>query len=393
VNGIDTRADDYLRRVRAALADLPADEVAEIMEDLEAHVAEVFAEAGSAEGVERRLGTPEEYAAELRAAGGYPTRDAPSGERAKVWLGRLVVWAAVAATAMAGLAGVLAMDRYQEEYLGLVLVGGLIALPAVWLVFAGTVRRSDVEAVPEYRWGREKGLRLVAATPWADRVRGMRGAWRLVRMAVLALAFLGALGADGGFWMVAIFAAAVVLVWLGPRADTDRRLLLVVVPANALVVGLGIALAASAIQPQRDSGGYYYPVSNPEGFAYYGNTVENVYAVDKDGKPISDFYLYDQQGNPLSTPRYGCRDGHGDREMSNRYPAPIAENGPNGCVERPAPTFMPLPPGLIDPPATPAPTTSAASTTSPPSEPTGTAPTTTAPTTTAPTTTAPTTTK
>ena len=46
MNGIDTRADDYLRRVRAALADLPADEVAEVMEDLEAHVAEFFAEAG-----------------------------------------------------------------------------------------------------------------------------------------------------------------------------------------------------------------------------------------------------------------------------------------------------------------------------------------------------------
>ncbi|MFC5289498.1 DUF1700 domain-containing protein [Actinokineospora guangxiensis] len=380
MNGIDTRADDYLRRVKAALADLPADEVAEVMEDLEAHVAEVFAEAGSAEEVERRLGTPEEYAAELRAAGGYPTGNTPSGERARVWLGRLVVWAAVAATALAGLAGVLAMDRYQEEYLGLALVGGLIALPAAWLVFAGTVRRSDVEAVPEYRWGREKGLRLVAATPWAERVRGMRGAWRLVRLVVLALAFLGALGADGGFWMVAILAAAVVLVWLGPRVDTDRRLLLLVVPANALVVGLGIALAASAVQPEHDSGGYYYPVSNPEGFAYYGNTVENVYAVDKDGKPISDFYLYDQHGNPLSTPRYGCLDGYGDREVSNRYPAPVAEHGPNGCVERPAPTFVPLPPGLIDPPATPAPTTTAP-TTSPSA--------TTAPTTTA----APTTTK
>src|SRR5262245_59959935 len=59
---------DYLDRVRAALADLPTDAREELLEDLPDHLAEVLAEdAGT---LTERLGEPEAYAAELRAAAG-----------------------------------------------------------------------------------------------------------------------------------------------------------------------------------------------------------------------------------------------------------------------------------------------------------------------------------
>jgi uncharacterized membrane protein len=69
----DTEVVQYLARVRAALTDLPEGERDDLLDDLESHLAEVLDEvtAESAGGtLESRLGSPEEYAAELRAAAG-----------------------------------------------------------------------------------------------------------------------------------------------------------------------------------------------------------------------------------------------------------------------------------------------------------------------------------
>ena len=65
----------YVDAVRTALADLPADDLAEIVEDVRDHVEQVSAELGAeatAAALEERLGTPAVYAAELRSAAGYP---------------------------------------------------------------------------------------------------------------------------------------------------------------------------------------------------------------------------------------------------------------------------------------------------------------------------------
>lgn len=66
---------EYVERVRAALADLPEATRAELLEDLPEHLAEIRAEDTLT--LSDRLGTPEAYAAELRATtdafvGGYP---------------------------------------------------------------------------------------------------------------------------------------------------------------------------------------------------------------------------------------------------------------------------------------------------------------------------------
>ena len=70
VNVANPAAEEYLGGVRTALADLPAPEVAEILDDVRAHLADLTAELGGAADMAAltgRLGPPSAYAAELRA--------------------------------------------------------------------------------------------------------------------------------------------------------------------------------------------------------------------------------------------------------------------------------------------------------------------------------------
>ena len=70
----DARAERrrYLEQVRAALADLPEAERDALLADVESHVAEVSEETGDE--LVARLGSPDGFAAELRAAAGLPPR-------------------------------------------------------------------------------------------------------------------------------------------------------------------------------------------------------------------------------------------------------------------------------------------------------------------------------
>lgn len=61
-------ADDYLRRVDAALSDLPWSVRRDLMAELETHLEELPGDEAA------RLGTPEEYAAEMRTAAGLERR-------------------------------------------------------------------------------------------------------------------------------------------------------------------------------------------------------------------------------------------------------------------------------------------------------------------------------
>ncbi|MGW5055314.1 DUF1700 domain-containing protein [Actinokineospora sp. NPDC004072] len=387
MNDILTRPEvaEYVQRVRAGLAGLPAEEVAEVMEDLAPHVAEVYAETGSLDAVVARLGTPEEYAAELRAAGGYPSTGEDAGERPRVWRARCVLWAVAAAALAAGLSGLLS-DRYDRDALVGVFLGGLVLLPALWLVFSGAVRRVDVESVPEYRIARDRARRALGRVPHAHRARELGPGWRVARLLLLALAFVAALQASGGgYWLLAIIGVAAVLLWAGGRVAGDRRLLLLVVPANALVIGLGLALAVQAVDAVSHRGsGYYYPVSAPPGLAYNGEQLQNVYAVDAEGRQIPEFYLYNENGVPLNVPQMGSCTPVVAESFDNRFPNPVPLYGPDGCQEVSRMPFVPLPPNSHTPPPTSTapggPTTTAPTSTAPTSGPTSTAPTSTAPT-------------
>jgi len=56
----------YAASVRAALSDLPSDQAEVLLEDLEDHLREIAADAEGP--LAERLGSPEQYAQELRAA-------------------------------------------------------------------------------------------------------------------------------------------------------------------------------------------------------------------------------------------------------------------------------------------------------------------------------------
>ena len=67
----DPLVDDYLRRLKAAAADLPRERREELVEEIEAHVDEALGEAGADDetavrDVLERLGSPEEIAAAAR---------------------------------------------------------------------------------------------------------------------------------------------------------------------------------------------------------------------------------------------------------------------------------------------------------------------------------------
>jgi hypothetical protein len=342
----DTRLelDEYLARVRTALADLPADELTELMEDVEPHVTEVFGEDGSP--VER-LGTPEDYAAELRATGGYP----PSPSKVTPVIprrlaGRYALWALAITTLVAFIIGVAGVgDRSANPLAAVLLFLPFFGL-AVWLIFTGRVRRSDIESLPEYRWAVRVGLNMLqpAAT---DYLRSLRPAWTVLRIVVLALAFLAVISRAPVF-AVAVLAAAGVLLWTAGRVKTDRRLLSITVPGNAFVVGCGLALAVAAAS---NSGGgtTYYGGYSGNGLYYNGTPLSNVYAVGADGKAIEEFYLYDETGTPITVYRPSCGD-HIDHR--NRFPLPrvIFTNG--RCDEQTGLPFVPLPPSLSAIPST-----------------------------------------
>ncbi|KGN33005.1 hypothetical protein N802_15585 [Knoellia sinensis KCTC 19936] len=90
---------DYVAGVRAALSDLPVEDVEEFTTGMEADLAERLAEPGDGT-LRDRLGDPEVYAAELRSAAGLPPRVAGVvgkkhvGERVSDW------WAGVSGSVL-----------------------------------------------------------------------------------------------------------------------------------------------------------------------------------------------------------------------------------------------------------------------------------------------------
>ncbi|WP_018682075.1 DUF1700 domain-containing protein [Actinokineospora enzanensis] len=397
MNGTDTRPEvaDYLRRVRAALADLPADELSEVMEDVEPHVAEVLDEAGSAEELTRRLGTPEEYAAELRAAGGYPAPAVPRAEPTRWVAARYAVWGSALLVVTAFISGALAFGHESARKYAVPVMVLVAVAPALWMLVGRALSRDDIEAVREFRWLRARGQAIVALLSPAVIVfvRSLRPGWWLLRVALVVLAFFS--GHFEGTLVVVL--AAAVASWAGPRSSTDRRVLPIAVAANTFLAGALIALLAvglNAMHSRRDD----RPVYIPSGLSYEGRTLSNLYAVDPDGKPIPDFYLYDEAGSPITVEQPSCHDYDDTSRPGNRFPLPEIQYLRGACVETSDNPFVPRPPrGSATPTGTPAPsTTPGTSTPEPgttsqaPSATSSAPPTTTAPTTTlSPTTTPP----
>ncbi|HVK25332.1 MAG TPA: hypothetical protein VM677_28580 [Actinokineospora sp.] len=332
--------DDYLARVRAALADLPAEELAEVLEDIEPHVTEVFGEPGDPVD---RLGSPEDYAAELRAAGGYPPVEGPPPVSEHHGRGRFVFWA-IGLTALAFFLAAFA-TRGRTEPLILILLCLPVYGPALWLVLAGRVNRTDLTELPEYRRGKRMGDSAVALLqPEAIAyLRSLRPAWGLARLIVLAVLFLVALDRGPGLAVFTLIVAGG-LVWLAGRVKTNRRLLAITLPANAFVIGAALGLVIGATDLGRGGPVYVNQGYVGGGLTYGGRPLSNVYAVGADGRPIEEFYLYDETGTPITVDYDSCT--RIDRStFRNRFPLPRVTYVNGACEMRTDMPFVPLPPG------------------------------------------------
>jgi hypothetical protein len=175
-----TAAADYANAVRAALADLPHDQVHAIVDGLDEHLAEITAD-GTTELAES-LGPPEAYAAELRAAAGLPPvspatgRDpltAPPAESARVAdhiepppldpdaNGGQERWVPATRIALGAVAALLAIVviRVSDPLNGVEVVAGAAIIGAAWW----TLRWASTRARLPESWAARVPLALGAA--------------------------------------------------------------------------------------------------------------------------------------------------------------------------------------------------------------------------------------
>ncbi|MFJ6952458.1 HAAS signaling domain-containing protein [Micromonospora aurantiaca (nom. illeg.)] len=302
---------DYVDRVRAALADLPPAVRDELTEDLPEHLAEVAAEGEGA--LVDRLGTPEAYAAELRAAAG-------AGEgRRPARFHRLAEARDQAATQI----------RLLDRQLGPVL-----------------------------------GHETVS-----DFLRPLRPAWWLVRGWLAAL--LISVMVDGGrpgllprpndnasAGLLLLIGAVVASLWLGRRSagftGWPRRLHRL---GTAALLLFGFAVL---VDVDRNASSDVYSGYEQTSVDRRYDRIEDVFVYDQQGRLIRDAQLFDQNGVPIRLGWPNCLDSSGAVPAPrNAYPY-CPELAPFGAPASPsiAPP-APAPTGSATPTAPATPTTSA----------------------------------
>jgi hypothetical protein len=321
-------AQHYLDGVATALADLPDEDRADLLDELAVHVDELVAE--SEEPLTQRLGPPGDYAAELRASAGLP----PARARGRA--------GSRAAARLRGLG-----DR-REIAAARTFLGSL--RPVWWVlrawVVVGIVAMWPGQTSPAW----SDGLPLVPRVVTAE-----------VGLIVLALAV----------W-------ASVQLGRGALAAPRRAVLVLNVVAGLLAV----PVLASCTDQANDvayveSGPQVVEVTPREGVWANGDQVWNLYAYDAQGNLLHDVRLYDQDGAPLTlglasdVTRKPVVDGKG-RLIENVFPYRYVE--PDGTVRDPdAGPTIDAPPlvGLPAASATPGPAATSSGSPSPSPSPTG----------------------
>ncbi|MFF5174437.1 hypothetical protein ACFY3U_17600 [Micromonospora sp. NPDC000089] len=293
----------YVERVRAALADLPPQTRDELTEELPEHLAEVAAE-GEGTLVER-LGEPEAYAAELRAAAGPAV---PSGGRRSVEQ-RI---GAVVGRARARLSGV-------DASLGPIL---------------GYARASEF-------------LRLLRPAWWV--LRGYLAAMLLTAMTTAGgFGLLPRLDGNDVAGLVMLAGLVWASIWLGRRVEALRGWRRHAVQLTTVGLAIwGLVVVVGVDDRARWEGDFGYgpaAVQNPY------DQVQDVFVYDGEGRLVENARLFDQNGTPINLGWPACDDPVPPTTPTHAYPY-CPQNAPFRL--RPTPT-APLPPGA-SPPATPAP--------------------------------------
>lgn len=304
--------------VRAALSDLPVDEVDDLTDGLEADLTEQLAEADTVE-----LGDPVAYAEELRTAAGLPVRERSD-------------------------AGTVTWQRVVD------------AIGAAPRQFASTAREL-VDAHPSLRQLR-------------DFVIALRPLWWLFRAIFVTALVVNV--ANPGWWSpinpLTVSVGIMMLVlsvqfgrgrWL-PFAWM-RRLLLALNLILIVIAPFVIARGVTGINDRTFATSYseVQSLTDTSGLRMNGGEVSNIYAYDASGAPLSNVQLFDQHGNPLnvvsdSAAGYGNENSSGDVTVPsqlvagrlgwNVYPlahVPSTEIDDNGTLKEsatPSPAELPF---------------------------------------------------
>lgn len=267
----------YLDAVRDRLKRLPTDEADELLVDLEQHLAELMAEDPGP--LADRLGSPQEYAAELAASAGWPDHDGRrilsvtnvvSGWKQRLASSPLSMW----------------WSRHWSHY-----------RPGWWVVRA-------VIVLPV--WG---------AVQWAMPSRSI---WLFAVLMAAASVEVGRRAMRATGWLVADRLATIIGLW-------------------AILVGF-----ANGVNVMSQSVVYTYYDYNPNGLVGPNGVVENIYAYDREGQPV-EVFLYDQNGSPLAANwnLYDYEVAGDTQPIDNFYPTERSINGQP--VPRPAIVVPDLP--------------------------------------------------
>jgi hypothetical protein len=250
-----------------------------------------------------RLGLPEVYAGELRAAAGFEATYAPPTTKRPSLNDRLNAWG----------------DALRER---------------LW-----SPQTRDAMPYAQVGW-------------WV--VRGWLLGYTLSMIFTTkeTMSPLPDLRTDGGWMGLAVLAGSIAMsIGFGVtmrKHRGSRRWWLLLVPVN-LVALLGLMVVAFGDRPyyEPNSGGVdaFAEASEPimgSMVGPRGTDVSNIYAFDRAGKPIKEVFLFDQDGNPLELVRESCS-ADGELRTDNQFPRPQLRYDANGeCVEDAAIPFTAL---------------------------------------------------
>jgi HAAS domain-containing protein len=239
----------YLSAVRARLDDLPAEERDHLLTDIEPSVLESAEESDVP--VELRLGPPDRFADELRAAAGLAPRAGavPSAPP------RRTLRQSVAE-----------VDRWFSSSPG---ARWLRELAPLWWVLRGYVAVGLVASAYDVGFGT-----------------------RYVGVPVFG-------GSDVRTGAVAVAVAVIVSIAIGLRRPRRNALVVLV---NLLLILATPSVVINALEAGRAAvfnDGIVTEPTPPAGVSLNGAPVQNIYGFDRKGRLLPDVRLYDQSGQPL----------------------------------------------------------------------------------------------
>ncbi|WP_350279593.1 hypothetical protein [Kribbella sp. HUAS MG21] len=339
----------YLAQVRSELSDLPPGELEDVLQDVSGHLTEVAGEFEAEpmlEDLQARLGTPRQYADELRTAAGYPPRTEPVGQDALDAGWKALRWGLIAGTAGPFFVAVaiFSWSREGTPFFGLLGLGILFVAAFLGVRALGANNPQIVLDTPQ-------GARGAAAIRgWIDQIppnvrRDLvaigQPVWWVARGMIGAGGFFALFGALS-VTVVAAFAGAAVSIWIGRRTQQDRRWLWYVVPLNVVAaIAVPSFLAAAYVGASfgfltnYDGYGARSTYNPPNGLVLDGNQVTNIYPFDAQGKQV-EVRLYDQDGNPINLDLQDCAAIHdqGSRgTTSNLFPQAVVSPDEDGNVD------------------------------------------------------------